>query len=195
MSDNLESLPDIAENRKARKWTRRELFGRLLWDVLKGPLFSWTPRQFWVWRRIVLRLFGARIARHVQIYPSVKIAVPWNLAVGESSAIGDGAIIYSLGPVTLGERVTVSQYAHLCAGSHDYRDPSLPLTKPSIEIGDGAWICAEAFVAPGVSVGARAIVGARAVTTHDVPDDQIVAGNPARMIRMRPPMRGVGTND
>lgn len=179
-------LPDVSENRRARKWSAKELLGRLLWDMLQQPLFAWTPRQLWIFRRVVLRVFGAQIGRHVHIYPTVKIAVPWTLSVGEASAIGDGAIIYSLGPIQIGERVTVSQYVHLCAGSHDYSQPDLPLTKPMIRIGDGAWICTEAFVGPGVTVGTQTIVGARAVVTKDVAPGLIVAGNPARTLRQRP---------
>ena len=186
MSNLPDLLPDVSENRKARKWSHGELFGRLLWDLLHRPLFAWTPRQLWIWRRVVLRVFGAKIGRHVHIYPTVKIAIPWTLSVGDASAIGDGAIVYSLGPIEIGERVTVSQYVHLCAGSHNFLDPSLPLTKPEIKIADGAWICADAFIGPDVTVGARTIVGARAVVTKNLDAGLIVAGNPARVLRERP---------
>ncbi len=125
------------------------------------------------------------IGRNVQIHPSVCIAIPWNLEVGDWSAIGFDALIYSLGPVRLGQRVTVSQRAHLCAGTHDFRDPAMPLIKPPITIQDDAWICADAFVGPGVEVGRGAVVGARAVVVKDVADRVIVAGNPAREIGKR----------
>ncbi|MBL8564833.1 MAG: hypothetical protein JNM89_03870 [Hyphomicrobiaceae bacterium] len=61
----------------------------------------------------------------------------------------------------------------------------MPLTKRPIHVGDEAWICADAFVGPGVTIGARAIVGARAVAMRDVADDAIVVGNPARVIKVR----------
>ena len=186
MNENTGQLPDISSNRKARKWTRRELAGRLLWDLLQGPLFAWSPRQVWVWRRVVLRLFGARIGPDVHIYPDVKIAVPWSLVVEAGSAIGEGAIIYSLGKITIGKSVTVSQYAHLCAGSHNYLDPAMPLTKLPIEIGDGAWICAEAFIGPGVRIGSGTIVGARAVVTSNIDAGLIAIGNPATILKKRP---------
>ena len=79
----------------------------------------------------------------------------------------------------------MSQYAHLCAGSHDWRDPARPLTKPPIAVGADAWICADAFVGPGLTVGAGAILGARAVLMKDCPPQAILAGNPARQIAMR----------
>ena len=176
---------DIAANRGARKWSAAELLGRALWDLC-GPLFRWSPRQIWAWRTGLLRLFGARIGRHVHIHPSVRIALPWNLEIGDNSAVGDGVILYSLGLICLGADVTVSQYAHLCAGTHDYRRSDLPLIKAPIRVGEGAWICADAFVGPGVEIGAFAIAGARAVVVGPVEPWTIVAGNPARKIAARP---------
>ncbi len=176
--------PDIAANRRASKWSARAQAGRVLW-ALARPFFAFSPRPLWGWRRFLLRSFGARIGRDVHLYPSVRITIPWNIAIGDETAIGDGAILYALGPITIGRQVTVSHYAHLCAGSHDYRDPAMSLLKPPIAIGDGAWICADAFVGPGISIGAGAIAGARAVVVADVPANAIVAGNPARSIGRR----------
>jgi putative colanic acid biosynthesis acetyltransferase WcaF len=175
---------DIAANRRAQKWMRNELAARVLW-ALVHPVFAWSPRPLWGWRRALLRLFGARIGREVHIYPSVRIAIPWKLTVGDHAAIGDRAIIYALGEITLAERVTVSQGAHLCAGTHNYRDPAMPLLKPPIVIDRDAWICAEAFIGPGVRVGSRAIVGARCVVMTDVAPGAIMIGNPARVLRQR----------
>lgn len=175
---------DIKANRRATKWTRREQIGRMLWTIAL-PLFKFSPRQLWSWRRFILRIFGANIGHHVHIYPTVKITIPWNVSIGDFSAVGDGAIVYALGRVTVGQRVTISQHAHLCAGSHDYMYAAMPLVKLPIQIGSDAWICADAFVGPGVAIGKRAIVGARAVAVKDVPDDAIVGGNPARLIKQR----------
>jgi putative colanic acid biosynthesis acetyltransferase WcaF len=176
---------DIAANRRARKWSGGELAGRALWE-LSSIAFAWSPRQLWGWRNALLRLFGARIGRCVHIHPSVRIAVPWNLAVGDNTAVGDGAILYNLGIISLGPSVTISQYAHLCAGTHDHRRPDLPLVKAMIDVGEGAWICADAFIGPDVSVGAYAIVGARAVAVGDIAEWTVVGGNPARLISQRP---------
>lgn len=172
---------DVEVNRQARKWTRKELIGRVLWGAAH-PLFAWSPRPLWGWRRALLRLFGARIGTAVHVYPSVRITIPWHLCIGDQSAIGDRAIIYALGPISLGRQVTVSQGAHLCAGTHDWRRPDRPLLKVPIRIGDGVWIAADAFIGPGVTVGEGAIVGARAVAMKDVPPQTTVIGNPARAL-------------
>lgn len=177
-------LLDVAGNRRARNYSPKELAGRVLW-VLVHPLFAWSPRLFWEWRCALLRLFGARIGRNVRIYPSVRIMIPWNLIIGDQSTVGDRAILYALGTITLDERVTVSQGAHLCAGTHDYRDPAMPLLKLPIRIGRDSWICADAFVGPDVAVGELSVVGARAVVMKDVADRAVVVGNPAQQIGTR----------
>lgn len=178
---------DIAANRRARKWSSAELAGRALWECL-GFAFAWSPRQLWGWRNLLLRTFGARIGPDVHIHPSVRIAVPWNLEIGARSAVGDRAVLYSLGPIEIGADVTISQHAHLCAGTHDHRRADLPLVKATIRIGDGAWICADAFVGPDVNVGDHAIVAARAVAVKDVEPWMMVGGNPAHAIGPRQPL-------
>jgi putative colanic acid biosynthesis acetyltransferase WcaF len=175
---------DVQANRAARKWTRREQVGRGLW-ALAWPLFHLSPRLLWGWRRMLLRLFGAQVGSEVHVYPTARIAIPWNLDLGRACAVGDGAILYSLGRITIGERATISQGAHLCAGTHDFQDPARPLLKPPIAIGQDAWICADAFIGPGVVVGAAAIVGARAVVMKHVAECETVVGNPARPIRRK----------
>ncbi|MCW2284285.1 putative colanic acid biosynthesis acetyltransferase WcaF [Rhodoblastus acidophilus] len=177
--------PDIIANRKAKKYSPRVLMARALWGGLRLPLFAWTPRPLWGWRRTVLRAFGARVGRDVHVYPSARIFAPWDLELGDACAIGDRAVIYNLGRISIGAAATISQQAHLCAGTHDFRDPAMPLLKPPIDIGAGAWICADAFIGPGVKVGGMAIIGARAVVVRDVGADTIVVGNPARVVGRR----------
>lgn len=173
---------DVATNRSVPKWTRREQLRRVLW-VLALPLFRLSPRPFWAWRRVLLRAYGASVGTDVHIFPTVRITIPWNLEIGEAAAVGDHVILYALGPISIGPRATVSQYAHLCAGTHDISRDDRPLLKLPISIGEDAWVAAGAFVGPGVNIGPRAIVGACSVVMKDVASDHVVAGNPTKTIR------------
>lgn len=175
---------DITANRQAQKYTSTQMVRRAAWSCARC-LFRWSPRPCFGWRRFILRLFGARVGREVHLYPSAVIYFPWNLTIGDWSAIGEEALIYNLGPVTIGVRATISHRAHVCAGTHDYTKPDLPLLKPAIVIQDQAWVCADAFIGPGVTVGEGAVVGACAVVVKDVEPWAVVAGNPARFIRKR----------
>ncbi|MDZ4289007.1 MAG: WcaF family extracellular polysaccharide biosynthesis acetyltransferase [Prosthecobacter sp.] len=174
----------IDQNRAAVKYTGWEQWLRVLW-CCGSLLFRLSPRPCFGFRRWLLRCFGASVGSEVHIYPSARIYFPWNLRIGDWSSIGEWALIYNLGQVTIGERATLSQNVHVCAGTHDYTDPALPLIKPPINIGDSAWVCADAFVGPGVSIAQGAVVGARSVVVKDVPAWTVVAGNPARMIKQR----------
>ena len=159
--------------------------GRLLWQAAWLLLFRPVP---WFWqapRRAVLRLFGARIGRGAQIMPSVRIWAPWNLALGAHATVSHGVDLYNVDRIEIGAHATVSQRAFLCTATHDIDHPHMPLKTAPIRIGAGAWVCAEAYVHPGVTVGVDAVAGVRAVVLHDVPPGQVVGGNPAKFIRQR----------
>ncbi len=175
---------DIESNRQARNYSQKELFLRVLWGIGKF-IFHNTPRIFFGLRVGILKLFGAKIGRSVHIYPSAVIYMPWNLAAGDYCAIGEDALIYNLGKITLGKNVTISHRAHVCAGTHDYTDPLFPLLKPAIVLQDNVWVCAGAFVGPGITIHEGAVVGAAAVVTKDVDAWTVVAGNPAAAIKKR----------
>lgn len=161
-------------------WNR---IGRVLWTFAWLVLFRPSPRPFHGWRRWLLRLFGAQVARGAHPYPSARIWAPWNLIMGEGSCLGDYVRCYSVDRVTLEPYATVSQYSFLCTASHDYRVREMPLITAPITIGRGAWVAADAFIGPGVKVGERAVVGARASVFRDVDSWTVVGGNPARVIR------------
>jgi len=183
-TDPLLDQIDVSANRAAQKYSPRELAARAAWGV-GALLFRWSPRLLYGWRAWLLRRFGARIGRNVHIYPSVRVQHPWLLEIGDFAAVGAEARIYNLGKVTIGARATVSQLAHLCAGGHDPGAVDMQLLKSPIVIGADAWVCAEAFVGPGVTVGEGAVVGARAAVFKDVAAWTVVGGNPAEVLKQR----------
>lgn len=139
------------------------------------------------WRCWLLRLFGARIGSPCYVYSDVDIWAPWNLQMADYSTLGRRVICYSMAPVVLGERAVVSQGAHLCTGTHDYESENFQLFARPIEIGADAWICTDAFLGPGVTIGKGAVIGARSVVTRDQPSWTVCAGNPCRPIKPRTP--------
>ncbi|WP_457576946.1 putative colanic acid biosynthesis acetyltransferase [Desulfomarina sp.] len=174
----------IKINRSSRKYSAKELVARQIWNIIR-PLFLFSPRPFFRWRRFLLRLFGARIGKEVHIYNTVSIFMPWNLEIGDWSSIGEHAYIYNLGKITIGKKATISHRSHLCAGTHDYTHSTLPLLKPPIIILNDTWVCADAFIGPGVTISEGVVVGARAVVTKDVKPWTVVAGNPAKPVKKR----------
>ncbi|HVS53806.1 MAG TPA: WcaF family extracellular polysaccharide biosynthesis acetyltransferase [Opitutaceae bacterium] len=173
---------DIIRHLKNKNYPPATQAKRVGWGVV-AVLFRSSPNFFPGWRNFLLRCFGARIGRGVRIHPSVRVMFPWNLALADHVVIGHGANLYALAPISIASHVLISQGVHLCAGSHDYRQPHFPIAHAPITIGSGTWIAAEAFVGPGVNVGAGAVVGARSVVMNDVAARTLVAGNPARVVR------------
>jgi len=158
---------------------------RLAWGVVQTLLFRPSPRNLHRWRNLLLRMFGARIDPTSRVYPRARIWAPWNLVMGRGACISDDVDVYCVATITLGEFSTVSQYCYLCAASHNFEDVSQPLTTAPIVIGRRAWLAADVFVAPGVTVGEGAVVGARSSVFNILPAWTVSYGNPARPQRKR----------
>jgi putative colanic acid biosynthesis acetyltransferase WcaF len=158
---------------------------RLVWSMVQASLYQYSFHTWSGFRAALLRAFGAKIGKHCTIRRTSRVYYPWLLTLGDLSSLGDKVEVYNLGTVELGDRVTVSQEAYLCAGTHDYRYRAMPLVTRPILIGSDAWICARAFVGPGVTVGEGGVVAAGAVVAKDVEAWTIVGGNPARFIKAR----------
>lgn len=166
-------------------YTTHEYIRRYLWRLVWLLLVRPSPPRAYGWRRFWLRCFGAKLAPTCRTRPNTRVFHPWLLTMGEHASLADDVNVYNLGPITIGDHTTISQGVHLCAGTHDYTRPDLPLLRPPINIGAGVWICADAFIGPGVTIGDNTVVGARAVVTRDLPPNIVAAGNPARVIKPR----------
>jgi putative colanic acid biosynthesis acetyltransferase WcaF len=156
-----------------------------LWWFVQATFFRGSPQLLYGFRRWLLRQFGAQIGKGVIIRPSVTIPYPWKLQIGDNSWIGDHAVLYSFAEITIGKNVVVSQKSYLCAGTHDYRIPSFDIQAFPIVIHDEAWLAADVFVAPGVTIGRGTVVGSRSSVFSDLPEMMVCVGSPARPVHAR----------
>ena len=166
-------------------FTLRNRLYRLVWMITWVLLASWTPTPMHRWRMFLVRLFGGQTTRTGSLYPSARIWSPVNFEMGDKACVGPDAKIYSMAKITLEPYALVSQGAHVCAGTHDIEDPNFQLQARPIVIGARAWIAAEAFVGPGVTVGRGAVLGARACAFRDLDPWTVYVGNPAKPLRAR----------
>ena len=133
------------------------------WWVARSVVFApWFPVPSRL-KVAVLRAFGARLGRGVVIRSRVNITFPWRFECGDYVWIGDEVLILSLERVKIGSHVCISQRAFLCTGSHDFNKATFDLITRPIEIGDGCWIAAQAFVPPGAVLPPGTLVKAGAV--------------------------------
>jgi putative colanic acid biosynthesis acetyltransferase WcaF len=154
-----------------------------LWVLVKCAFFlnpfPWPSAL----RVALLRMFGARIGSGAVIRSQVNVTYPWRLTLGDDVWLGEEAVILSLAPVVIESSVCVSQRAFLCTGSHDFRSEKFSLVVKPITVRGGSWIAAQAFIAPGVEIGAGSMVRAGSVVTEKVPPRSIVCGNPAQVVK------------
>lgn len=169
----------------APSFSKRVRFERLSFVIVWAILGRWTLPRFSKWRRRILVAFGAEISPTANIFGSVKIWHPKNLRVGDFSVVGPGVNLYSMAPISIGRYVVISQRSHLCCGSHDTSKANFQIRAKPITVKDNAWVCAEAFVGPGITIGTGAVLAARAVTFEDLADWTIYSGNPAAPRRPR----------
>jgi putative colanic acid biosynthesis acetyltransferase WcaF len=163
----------------------RPLWFETLWYLCKCALFLTPLPVPYSIKRFVLRAFGARIGKGVVIKPRVNIHFPWKLSVGDHTWIGEEVFLLNFEPITIGEQCCISQRTFLCTGNHDYRQPSMPFRNQPIVIENGAWVGAQTFVSPGVTIGSEAVIAAGSVVTRSQPASAVCAGNPCVVARNR----------
>ena len=167
-------------------YSTRNKIKRLLWTICWNLLAKPFPRSVASgWKRFLLRLFGAKIADTAVVYSSATVFMPWNLEMKDYACLASGVDCYNAVPVTLGVNTTVSQRAYLCTASHNISSARHEQTQAPIVIEDRAWVAAEAFIGPGVTIGEGAVVGARGCVFKDVEPWTVVGGNPVRFIKQR----------
>jgi len=163
----------------------------------RAKTFSRTWVKLWVKRvwnapallvltfhRVAYRWRGVRLGAMADIAGATLQGGGALLSVGNGSFVGR-AQIQLLAEVVIGDKATINDGVRILTGSHDVDSPSFASSQGRVTIGSSAWICTNALILPGISVGKAAVVAAGAVVTRDVPDRAVVAGNPAKIVKMR----------
>jgi hypothetical protein len=124
-----------------------------------------------------------------EIDGSVAIVSPFycdcgcRLRVGKNVIVNKGATIFPAGGVEIADNVLIGPDVKIVTVNHDFRDRRDCLRFGKVTVEENAWICVGAIVCPGVRIGKNAVVAAGAVVTKDVPDNVMVGGNPARIVK------------
>lgn len=167
------------------KLSWKNKIGRLLWAAVSILLYKPSPSSMHGWRRFLLRCFGARVGYGAHPYPTSKIWAPWNLEMGENSCLSHHVDCYNVARITIGRDATVSQYSFLCTATHDYTNVDFPLLIAPISIGNSAWVTADVFIGPGVTIGEGTVVNVRSSVFSDIEPWVVAKGNPARAYKKR----------
>jgi len=123
---------------------------------------------------------------NLDIRPPIMIEYGERVSIGENVFINTDFMVIGSGRITIGDRVLIGPGARLYTPNHAM---DVELRREGWEIGlpvtieDDVWLGGSVVICPGVTIGARSVVGAGSVVTKDVPTDVVVGGNPARVIR------------
>lgn len=130
----------------------------------------------------MLSLAGAKIGKRVKFKNKVKVHFPWNLEIGDDCWIGEEVWFINHEKISIGSNVCISQRSIICSSGHDYRSASLEYAHNTISIKDGAWICLDAKVLPGVTIGECSVVSAGEVARKSLPDFSMLINGQVRKI-------------
>ena len=157
----------------------------VFWYITSAVFFNSYLLPFSFLKRIILRIFGAKVAKGVVIKPKVSIKYPWKLTVGDNTWIGENVWIDNLDTVNIGANVCISQGALILSGNHDYSKTTFDLIVKPITIEDGVWIGAKSIVTQGVVCKSHSVLAVNSVASSNLELYSIYEGNPAEKIRDR----------
>lgn len=158
---------------------------RTVWFYINAVVFKTSLLPSNSIKASLLRLFGAKIGKCVELKPCINIKYPWFLEIGDCTWIGEDVWIDNLILVKIGSNVCISQGAMLLTGNHNYTKSTFDLMVKSIIIEDGTWLGAKSVVCPGVIVGSHAVLTAGSIATKNLDPYTIYQGNPAVKIKDR----------
>lgn len=161
-------------------------FLRIFWLIINKTVFRLlVGTKMYRIKNFLLRAFGAKLARHCNIYSSVDVFAPWNLEVEENVTIGPGVNIYNRDKVIVKSFTTISQGSYICAGSHDISKRNIPLVTKPIIIESYCWVAANCFIGPGVIVREGCVLSATSSLFSSTVPWGVYRGNPAVRIKER----------
>ncbi|WP_017813091.1 maltose acetyltransferase domain-containing protein [Paenibacillus shenyangensis] len=135
--------------------------------------------------RLLKELLGST-GEHISMEPNIRVDYGYNIHVGENFYANFDCTMLDVCEVRIGNNCSLAPGVHIYTAAH----PIHPLERIAgpeygkpVTIGDNVWIGGRAIINPGITIGNNAVIASGAVVTKNVPDNMIVGGNPARIIR------------
>ena len=135
-------------------------------------------------RSIFARLIGKEVDDCFGLFPPFYTDCGKNISVGKRVFINSGCCFQDQGGIEIGDDVLIGQQVVIATLNHDLNpDRRGNMIPKSVKIGNKVWIGAHATILPGVTIGDNSVIAAGAVVTKDVPQNVVVAGVPAKIIK------------
>ncbi|RSK29368.1 acetyltransferase [Bacillus sp. HMF5848] len=134
---------------------------------------------------ILKKLFGAT-GNNVYMEPNIRVDYGYNIYVGENFFVNFDCVILDVCEVRIGDNCMMGPGVHIYTATHPLnpieRNSGKEYAKP-VTIGHNVWVGGKAVINPGVNIGDNVVIASGSVVTKDVPDNVVVGGNPARIIK------------
>ena len=182
---NLDEFRKIMASGKCVEGEMLKIFGVLSQEAIKITMEInnkyHTPEEI---VDLFSKLIGRSVDKTFRLFPPFYTDCGKNIVVGKNVFINACCKFQDQGGITIGNGVLIGHNVTLATLNHDERPQFRQNIYPKpIKIGDNVWIGSNATILQGVTIGDGAIIGANAVVTKDVPENTIVAGVPAKIIR------------
>lgn len=134
---------------------------------------------------MIKSIFGST-GEVIHVEANLRVDYGYNIHVGENFYSNHDLTILDVAPVTIGDNCMIAPGVHLYTATHPIdpvaRNSGVEYAKP-ITIGHNVWIGGGAIINPGVSIGDNAVIASGAVVIKDIPNNTVVGGNPAKIIK------------
>lgn len=173
---------------------------KIKFDISSDRLGPDCPFTHWklFFKRPMQKLCAKKFAQFgegAEIRPYSYIINCSKISIGAKVVIRPGSMLFAdsrdpkNGRICIGDGALIGSGVHIYVSNHKYGAYNMPIIDQGhfdaldTTISEGAWIGANSILLPGVTIGKNSIVGAGSIVTKDVPENTIVAGNPARILK------------
>ncbi|WP_454871154.1 maltose acetyltransferase domain-containing protein [Priestia megaterium] len=167
--------PADAQLRKDREHARRQV------RIYNETLESEGNKRI----KLLKGLFGST-GENVYVEPNIRVDYGYNIFVGENFFANFDCVILDICEVRFGDNCLLGPGVHIYTATHpidpNERNSGKEYAKPII-FGDNAWIGGNSVINPGVTIGDNVVIASGSVVTKDIPNNVVVGGNPAKIIK------------